>query len=434
MFRAVLAGREHRGAVVLKVAWFPFDPRFPREAKLLSLSQHPSVPKLLASGEWQHPSGAVYPYLVMEWVEGLPLYEWPERSNPSSQETSRVLAQVARALEATHAAGGLHRDVKGANILVSSSSHRVFLIDYGAGTYAGAPPVTRDGLPPGTDKYRSPETWEFELHRPRNAPATYQAQPADDVFALGVSAYRLVTGQYLPPVDVREEAGGGLRLNWTPPRPPQELNPRVAPELDALILRMLAARPDERPSAGELAKALETAARNPASGADLPLFARKEWEHSAKCEEADGPSGWSLTRARVPAWMLACAVLVGSVGAVTVGWTLRHAREDAAQHTTSEELGGRDPIGLGDTSLTGPAAQGEEPAGQERLGRPLPEQPLKGQRRAPHCRPPVEFSVSPRRAPSRHGAAPSLAARRERWSALGLRQRDGARVLDGSER
>lgn len=404
VFRAVLAGRAHRGPVALKMACLPFDPRFKREAELLSRIHHPSVPKLLWSGEWKHPDGAAYPYLVMEWVEGVSLYEWAERFIPSSQEASRVLAQVARALVATHAVDGVHRDVKGANILVSTSSGRAFLTDFGAGSYPGAEPLTREGLPPGTDNYRTPEAWEFELHRPRNSTATYQAQPADDVFALGVSAYRLVTGRYLPPVEVREEQRGPGRLEWTPPQPPQELNARVELELSALILRMLSVRPEERPTASELAKALEKADKNPAPGADQPLFAPKERKGAAaeasaeqreaqELEEAHAPVGWALARVHVPAWMLACAVFVGVVGALAVGWALRHGREGGAR-IAGEDQSASSPVGLGDTGLTVPAAQGAQRSTRDSLGLPMPKEPLEGQRRAPDCRPPLEITIN----------------------------------------
>jgi serine/threonine protein kinase len=47
-----------------------------REVGLLSLVHHPSVLRLLGQGFWKHPSGAVYPFIVMEWIEGRPLYEW----------------------------------------------------------------------------------------------------------------------------------------------------------------------------------------------------------------------------------------------------------------------------------------------------------------------------------------------------------------------
>jgi serine/threonine protein kinase len=146
----------------------------------------------------------------MEWVEGMDLYAWAERNKPSSSEVARVLAQVARALAATHAAGGVHRDVKGENIRVDSTG-RARLVDFGAGSYAGAERITREGLPPGTDAYRSPEAWEFELHRPRNTPVVYEVKPADDVYSLGVCGWRLLTGGYPPEVEVSEQEG---RYDW----------------------------------------------------------------------------------------------------------------------------------------------------------------------------------------------------------------------------
>jgi serine/threonine protein kinase len=208
VFRAVRARREHGGWVALKVASSPWDPRFQREAVLLSRIRHPGVPRFLGRGEWKHPDGAAYPFVVMEWVEGVPLYEWAAQSHPSAEELCRVLTQLAWALEATHAAEGVHRDVKGDNIRIVPSGLRAVLMDFGAGNYTGAARLTREGFPPGTDTYRSPEAWEFALHRPRNSTAVYEARPADDVFALGVSAYRLVTGTYPPPMDVREEEAG----------------------------------------------------------------------------------------------------------------------------------------------------------------------------------------------------------------------------------
>lgn len=271
VYRAVRVGREREGPVALKLASSPQDPRFGREAELLSRIHHPHVPRLLAQGHWRHASGASYPYLVMEWVDGDPLYEWASMYHLTSRHALRLLAQVARALEATHAVGGVHRDVKGDNILVQPATLRALLMDLGAGTWAGAAPLTETLMPSGTRLYRPPEALRFQWAHRGSHSVYYEATPADDIYALGVTAYRLVTGVY-PPPGTEPEAREDSRRATTPIRwPAQALNTRVVPVLSDLIERMLAEAPEARGSAREVAAALEEAAESAGPEADVPL-------------------------------------------------------------------------------------------------------------------------------------------------------------------
>ncbi|HEX8702546.1 MAG TPA: serine/threonine-protein kinase [Myxococcaceae bacterium] len=263
IYRAVRADQEDAGPVALKLSVYPWDPRFAREAELLSRIRHPSVPRLLSQGVLRHASGAEYPWFAMEWVDGTPLYSWADQHALSSRQVLLFLAQVARALEATHSAQAVHRDVKGDNILVRLSDNRAVLIDFGSGHFQGAKRLTWRDLAPGTPTYRSPQASLFHIRSVRDRDAYYEATPADDVFALGVTAYRLVMGQYPPQLEPYEDEAGSWHVVSPDPRPFLERNPHVEPRLRELILRMLSDAPEARGSAAELAEALEAAADAP---------------------------------------------------------------------------------------------------------------------------------------------------------------------------
>ncbi|MDC0708649.1 serine/threonine-protein kinase [Stigmatella sp. ncwal1] len=282
VYQALRVGREAAGPVALKLAMAPGDPRFAREGALLSRLRHPNIPALEGRGTWKHSRGTA-PYVAMQWVDGVPLYAWAAMRNPSSRQVFQLLAQVARALEVTHALPGVHRDVKGSNVLVRGSDSRAFLTDFSSGHFAGASPLTWQAMPPCTPAYRSPQACRFAALRP-SSHAQYTATPADDVFALGVTAYRLVTDEYPPPVEPGLDAKGLWKDGGPGPLPPEVLNPRVESRLNTLILRMLSVRPEARGTAGELAQALEQAAEQSDPKGDQPLFA---WENLPS-------SRWSL--------------------------------------------------------------------------------------------------------------------------------------------
>ena len=260
VYRAVSVDPEHPELVALKVSVHPWDMRFGREAQLLSRLSLPGVPRLLDSGVVRHPSEAAYAFLVMEWVEGTPLYAWAEQHAPSNQELCRALARVARTLEALHASGVVHRDVKGDNVLVRLSDRSPVLIDFGSGHFEGAARLTWQSLPPATHEYLSPQACRFEMGLARHRNSYYPPSPADDLYALGVTAYRLVMGKHPPPVDTQEDEEGHWHLIRPALRPLLRSNPRVGPRLRELILRLLSEAPEERGTAAQAAKELEALA------------------------------------------------------------------------------------------------------------------------------------------------------------------------------
>ncbi|MDC0710900.1 serine/threonine-protein kinase [Stigmatella sp. ncwal1] len=388
VYRATPWGKPGSEVVALKLASHPRDERFVREAELLSRLHSPNVPCLLDYGFWRHPSGRAYPYLVMEWIDGTSLYEWARQQSLSSRQAFTLLAQVARALAETVAVGGTHRDVKGDNILVRSADGCAFLMDYGAGHYVGAAPLTPPPFPPGSPRYRSPEAWAFSRSLGPSSCIPYPSQPADDVFALGVTAYKLVTDEYPPSTFPEDEESRVWSLEAGGPRPPQAMNPSVVPHLGALILRMLAVRPEARGAPSELAEALEQAAAHVSPEADQPLFSgvprpRARWpsEDLVVAPQWPSPEPELLPERSSPpvearshrAWILTMGV--GVPLAVCTGWGVCVNLQAQLPVTSSAFDGGeRDggSVALGDTSLTVAASSSAAPFDGEGIGLEAP--------------------------------------------------------------
>ncbi|ADO74803.1 serine/threonine protein kinase [Stigmatella aurantiaca] len=361
------------GPFALKLALYAGDPRFEREGELLSRLRHPNVPRLRARGGWEPRGGGLFPYLVMDWVEGIPLYEWATPYALTSRQVLWILAQVARALEATHAVGGVHRDVKGDNILIQPHG-RAVLMDFGSGNYQGAPVLTRHLPPPGTPEYYSPESLRFQWEHRHHPLARYEAQPSDDVYALGVTAYRLVTGKYPEALDMELTAEGFRPIppKWVPPQS-DEVN--LCPELAELIQRMLSQDPSSRGSAREMARALERAAKTARASADQPIHPR-----SAASPFVGAPP---FTPAhRILSTRPALAVALGVCLGIGVWWAGRPSREGTPDPEFQEAQDGG-VVGLADAGLETSEGQSLHAPMRWEIGRDMPKKPLAGQRRPP---------------------------------------------------
>jgi serine/threonine protein kinase len=391
VYRARRAGHSGSEPVALKIAVFPSDPRFAREMELLSRNRHPGIPKLLDHGWWQASADTAHPYFAMEWIRGRPLYEWARVHNPTCREVLLVLAQVAWTLEALHRGGCLHRDIKGDNILVEPEG-RAVLTDFGSGTWSGAPPLTERVMPPNTREYRSPESLRFEWSHWRTKGAHYEARPQDDLYALGVTAYRLVTGVYPPPGTDPEALKEQLQVPLPQRRPVQELNRRVPPELSALIERMLAKEPEARGTAREIAEMAESAAQLARPEAHAPLLDLERPE--AKAHAVPAVPVRVRTERRGPSWeswLRRTAILGGFVSLLTaIVWRsptppaqLPFVVEVEAPEVDSAPDAGTG--GLGDDALASRVDSQEVPSSPESIPAEFPMQPLPGQRRHP-CR------------------------------------------------
>jgi serine/threonine protein kinase len=373
VYRAVRGGQEQALPVALKLALLPGDRRFGREVEMLSRQHHPHIPRLVDHGEWQHPSGTLHPYIAMEWVDGVPLYDWARLYHPTAQQTLRLLSQLALALQVLHAQGAVHRDVKGGNTLVRRSDGRLFLTDLGSSIYPGADTLTSSLLPPGTPAYRSPEAWLFAAQHRHAAATHYTAGPADDLYALGVTACRLVTGAY-PELGEAHLAGYDT---WRvePLMLPQALySARVAPPLRALILRMLSVRPEQRGTAAQLAQEMERAASSlPDSSGPLKV--------STQVQVAGQSSGARASpQAYRRSWRL--WLTAGAAGLALAMWT-RWMTPGESMEEESAESGQPDtgPVGLGDAVASASTHDSPEALGPKVMAEDTPPKPQPGQTR-----------------------------------------------------
>ncbi|WP_370643898.1 serine/threonine-protein kinase [Myxococcus sp. RHSTA-1-4] len=372
VYRAIGA-EAPRGFVALKLALHPRNARFAREVELLSRLRHPNVPRLVDHGVWQQ-----FPYFAMELVNGVSLYDWAMERVPTSRQVLHVLAGLARALEATHSAGGVHRDVKGDNTLVREADGRVFLTDFSSGHYIGAATLTQPPFPPGTPPYRSPEAWRSVQLPMREPIVPYAPGPADDVFALGVTAFRLVTGEYPFPPAPAPHAGP---MEEGAPPSVRAVNARCCEELSALASQMLAVSPEARGGARELAEALEHAAREAGPEADVPLFIR---EVSRPVEARAAPRHVQHHAPSRSRWSWLTAASVGGALALGAGWMLSThpgGEAETMQASAPEESRDGGTVAVGDSVLTAPVPLSRAPSAWSTIAVDLPPRPLPGQRR-----------------------------------------------------
>ncbi len=218
--------------------------RLEREAELLTRVRHPNVVERVEAGRWPEGPGGL-PFLVMRYVKGPRLYTWAQEGNRRVAEAVALFRTLARALQALHEAGVVHRDVKGENVLVRQEDGQPMLVDLGAGDFEGAETLTSGRLPPGTQPYRGPEALRFLRDNLGQAGARYDYGPPDEVYALGVTLYRVLVDAY--PYEAEGDAQTvPARLEGKVPMHPSSLNPCVPVALGDVVLRMLAPRREER--------------------------------------------------------------------------------------------------------------------------------------------------------------------------------------------
>jgi serine/threonine protein kinase len=251
-----------------------FRARFLREARLAGGLSHPNIVQVYDAGDTDG-----RPFIVMEYVPGRTLADFGQLPPERVAELAR---QACAGLQHAHAAGLVHRDVKPANLLLRDDGV-LKIADFGIARAAGTTRHTQAGKILGTAAYLAPEQI-----------AGRDATAASDLYSLAAVLYELLTGR--PPyvfgslADLAAQQADGAIV------PVRDLEPSVAPELEAPVMHALAREPRFRP----------------ASAAD---FAH---ELAAPTDEPTRPLPQSRTRRR-SRWLFAAAAAVVVVVAVVLG-------------------------------------------------------------------------------------------------------------------
>jgi serine/threonine protein kinase len=223
-----------------------FRERFIRESQWAASLEHPSIIPIYDADEER---GVLY--IAMRYVEGEDLRSLIERKGTLGDRTPAVIEQVASALDAAHASGLVHRDVKPANMLIGDPGMRVYLTDFGIAKQASAPGLTRAGSFVGTVDYCAPEQIEGK-----------EVDARTDIYALGCVLFHCLAGR--PPYAKETEVAVMHAHMAEPPPLPSRLDPRLPEALDEVIATAMAKQPEMRyATCTALAHALREALRRP---------------------------------------------------------------------------------------------------------------------------------------------------------------------------
>ncbi|HVG61375.1 MAG TPA: serine/threonine-protein kinase [Hyalangium sp.] len=227
------------------------DERAQRELNCLLSLSHPYIARVYGHGRWPRRQGGYF-YVVIEYVEGGTLAKWCEDHRATAHEAMELMDKVLEAVAYMHGQGIFHRDLKPGNILVRKGGKEPVLVDYGVAYFPmpALPQLTDTVLPPGTPRYTSPEALRFEVQHRRNRAARYEFTVADELYALGVTLYDLLTDpqpdSYPQPVPL------GFELMPTPYA--HEVNERVPVALSYFTAKLMVLEPGQRPVSAEAAR------------------------------------------------------------------------------------------------------------------------------------------------------------------------------------
>lgn len=323
---------DKRRSVALKIlrAEYAQDDRF--RARFLRESHAAAIigePHVIPIHDWGEIDGNLF--IDMRLVQGRTLHDLIADGPLGPERAVEILQQVAAALDAAHAEGLIHRDVKPQNIIVTPADF-AYLVDFGIAAMQDDSRLTMAGTQIGSLAYMAPERFNDE-------PCT----PATDVYSLACVLHEALTGT-APFGTGSHESLIAAHISKPPPAASAG-NPQVPAAIDAVIGRGMAKEPDDRyGSAGALARAarralqsagqlVDPAASTMAAPYSLPPATvgsapHTAWPTAPTAGQADSSRNWM-----VPAALVGIALLLGAVG-VVIGMLTARSSEQAAPPPT----------------------------------------------------------------------------------------------------
>ena len=314
-----------------------FRARFRSESRTAAAVEHPRVVTVFGAGEVD---GLLY--VSMRYVPGRDLGRMVDADGPlPPEEAARLIAQVADGLDAVHAAGLVHRDVKPHNVIVGEEGD-AYLADFGLAKAMGATTgLTATGQVIGTVDYMAPEQIEAQ-----------RVDARTDVYALGGVLYHAVTGK-VPYAERESSAKMWAHVNEPPPSAG-----RRGSVLDPVIRRAMAKDPADRfPSAGDLGRAAVAATRGEAvtepehvvgSGEAAPLPETVRLSQDPRLPPTD-PQPRPRRRSRTLAFVLALL----AIAALAVAGAIEAPKLSRLHGTATSSGGSTSPSGVTVPSLAG---------------------------------------------------------------------------------
>src|SRR5262245_40893155 len=219
-----------------------FQARFRREAQSSASLNHPAIVAVYDTGEETATdgSGVAQPYIVMEYVAGRTLRDIIREGRKLLPERAlEITSAVLSALDSSHRAGIIHRDIKPGNVMLTPSGD-VKVMDFGIARAISdaSSTMTQTAAVVGTAQYLSPEQARGESVDARS-----------DIYSTGCLLYELLTGR--PPFVGDSPVSVAYQHVREEPRPPSLLDPEVSPEADAITLKALSKKPIDRYQSAE---------------------------------------------------------------------------------------------------------------------------------------------------------------------------------------